>query len=147
MKRLRMFQGTLEQLQALPVPLPETIDRFENELADAQRAVQRIDEQLAEWTGQRETTDRELEKLRLEHDVPTERDLVQARQRRDEGWQLVRETLRDGQPADLRAAEAFVALMAAGGDLAAAFQASQERPTRSPTGCAARPARWRRKPC
>ena len=126
LKKLRLFQGTLEQLQTLPVPLPETIDRFENELADAQRAVQRSDEQLAEWTGQRETTDRELEKLRLEHDVPTEEDLVQARQRRDEGWQLVRETLRDGQPADADAAEAFVAVMAAGGDLAAAFQASQD---------------------
>jgi len=124
--KLRLFRGSLEQLEALPVPASETVDRFESGLSDAMRSGQRIDEQISQWTEQLEATDRELERLRLEHDVPSEDDLIRARQRRDAGWQLIREALRDGQPADPSAVEAFVALSAAGGDLAQAFQASIE---------------------
>jgi uncharacterized protein YhaN len=126
LNKLRLFHGTLEQLETLPVPALETVDRFESGLSDAERAVQRIGEQISQWTEQLETADRELEKLRLEHDVPSEADLVDARQRRDAGWQLVREALRDGQPVDASAVEAFVAAHAVGGDLAQAFQASLE---------------------
>ena len=126
LKRLRLFQGTLSQLQSLPVPLVETVDRFENEMAEAQRSVQQLDQQIAEGTEQKDITERDLEELRREHDVPSEDDLIAARQQRDQGWQMVREVLCDGQAADAKAAEAFITHFAPDRDLADAFQTAQE---------------------
>lgn len=124
--KLRLWSGTLEQLEQLPVPAQETIDRFDHELADAVSLVQRMKERGNELTRQVQKLDRSLERLQLELDVPTEDDLVCARRRRDDGWQLVRQALRDGLPAGDRATVEFIQEFSAGGDLAQAFQASVE---------------------
>ncbi len=125
LKRLRLFQGTLSELQSLPVPLAETVDRFENEMTDAQRSAQHLDQQIAEGNEQKAATERDLETLRREHDVPSEDDLIAARRQRDHGWQLVREALSDGQVSDANAAETFITDFAPDRDLADAFQAAQ----------------------
>jgi uncharacterized protein YhaN len=126
LKRLRLFQGTLSQLQSMPVPLVETVDRFDNAMAESQRSVQQWEQQIAEGAEQRVTTERDMEELRREHDVPSEDDLIAARRQRDQGWQMIREALCDGQAADAKAADAFIAHFAPDRDLADAFQAAQE---------------------
>jgi hypothetical protein len=134
-------------LQTLAVPPPETIDRFESGWTEAQHAVQRIDQQIGQWTGQRETHDRELEQLRLEHDVPSEDDLVRARQRRDQAWQWIRQTLRDGQPSDQRPRS--IHRRNDGRRRSGRSIPGQHGSGRRawPTGCAAKPARSRERPC
>lgn len=84
-----LWAGNLETLESLPMASMETINTFEERLDEAQRVVSQLqaernnlDKTLLEIEGQ-------IEELRLEREVPTEKDLQEARQMRDQGWQLV----------------------------------------------------------
>lgn len=92
-----LWAGNLETLEKLPMPSMETINTFEERLNETQRVVSQLqgerknlDKTLLEIEGQ-------IEELRLEREVPTEKDLEEARQMRDQGWQLVLCTL-EGTP-------------------------------------------------
>ena len=126
LQKLRLWQGTLDDLERLPVPALQTIERFENDMSDVASAVEAIQQRLGEAAGQIQRLDQRLEKLRLEQDVPTEDDLWIARQQRDAGWQLVLRTWRD-DAMDLETETAeFIEQFVPGSDLAHAFQASVE---------------------
>jgi uncharacterized protein YhaN len=124
--RLPLFSKALDDLERLQTPTAETIERFENELADAQQDVRRCREKIDELTAAHQQTQSKLDALRLEGEVPTEADLTKARIRRDAGWELVQHTWRDGAPHESDAAAQFIAEFAAGGDLVQAFRASIE---------------------
>ena len=126
LNKLPLFSGTLEQLEQMRVCVPETIERFENELADASSAAQRIDERVEELTLQIQSLDQHLEALRLEYDVPTEIDLERSRRQRDEGWQRIRHSWHEDLTVGNSAADAFIEQFAPGADLGRAFQASVE---------------------
>ena len=111
--KLRLWSGTLEEVERLAVPAAETVDRFENHLADASAEVERIEQRLDEAARNAAKLDQDLERLRLEHDVPTEDDLLEARRRRDEAWHQVRRAWQEGRPAG----------QLGNGDLAQAFEA------------------------
>jgi uncharacterized protein YhaN len=125
--RLSLWEGSLDDLERLPLPGLETVERFENDLADAAGAVKEIRNRIDEWSRKMQECDRELESLRLESDVPTEEDLLHARHRRDEGWKLVQldwqGTLPDDDPARAEFVREF---SSADADLCAAFRASLE---------------------
>ena len=126
LEKLRLWQGTLEDLERLPVPALTTVERFEDEMSDAGSAINAINQRLAEVTAETQLLDQKLDKLRLGQDVPTEDDLRIARARRDSGWQLVLRSWRDGAT-DLETESAeFIDRFAPAGDLAQAFQASVE---------------------
>ncbi len=89
---LGLWQGPLDQLAGLPVPARESVDRFEKHYREFTAAArqhesesERVAERLAALTGQ-------LAELQLAGSVPTEQELVQARQRRDDRWRLVRQS-------------------------------------------------------
>jgi uncharacterized protein YhaN len=124
--KLRLFSGTLQQLEQLSVPAVETIDRFENELTDSEAAVKRYTDRIDELKQRTQKLDQSLEKLRLEQDVPTEDDLTDARRRREAGWQLVQRAWRDGKSDDESSTVEFIDEFASGGGLSQAFQASVE---------------------
>ncbi len=120
-ERLGLWSGTLEELQKLSVPVPETIDRFERELAAIDQSISGLHKQLRQGNTRRTEIDQQIERLRLEGDVPTEADLAEARRTRDSGWQAV---LRAWQQAEADDAEtdAFLAKFSPGIDLASAYQ-------------------------
>lgn len=124
--RIPLWEGTLEGLERLPVPALETIERFENDLSDADSTLARYDERIEELSGKIRKCNQNLERLRLEHDVPTEEDLTQSRQRRNEGWQLVLRNWNGALPPDDPAVVEFVTEFAPGEDLSAAFPSSLE---------------------
>jgi len=131
LEQLPLFEGTLEKLVKLQVPLIETIDRFEDALAEAERNVCRLEERIEELTAERQDLQNRLDALCLEQDVPTEEDLERARERRDAGWQLVRQAWQAGSPgSDADSGEpavtAFIDEFAPAGDLAAAYHLSVE---------------------
>ncbi len=97
---LSLWQGSAEQLTTLPLPLKETIRAFadrairlEQRDAQLQAGVLEMDRQIAECQ-------RQLEEIRLAGDVPTVEQLTTARQRRENGWQLVRKAWLEGQRSD-----------------------------------------------
>jgi uncharacterized protein YhaN len=83
-------QGTLEELEALPVPGEETLRRFQDgfdTLAARRRA---LAGQLQTVRAELADLERRLEEIRRSGSVPTEEELAEARSRRDGEWLLVR---------------------------------------------------------
>jgi uncharacterized protein YhaN len=91
LRRLPIWSGSLQELEQLPIPAPETIDRLENGL-DGLDDDLRTRRQKCE-TLERECLDldRQLQQLELRQAVPTEEHLEDARRQRDAEWQLVRQ--------------------------------------------------------
>ena len=87
--KLGLWSGPLDILEKLALPAVETIARFDRGLADAQAAIARLQGQLEKARGDAADIGRELERLRLEGEVPSEAELAEARKLRDAGWRLV----------------------------------------------------------
>ena len=126
LKKLRLWDGSLEELEALAVPAIETIERFENDFADAILNETRIEERISRLTDESRELDQALERLRLVHDVPTENDLGQARKIRDEAWQLIRKIWQESLPENDPAVVEFLNSLPDGANLKQAFQSSIE---------------------
>ena len=88
--RLGLWKGPLDKAGHLAVPLPETVNRFDEEfrlLTDKLRQLEIEKETLAkENTALME----QLHHLEVAADVPAEEELRRNRNRRDHGWMLLR---------------------------------------------------------
>ncbi len=90
LKRIGLWSGDLAALMELPLPLSETVQRFENsysKIADERRGLEK----------DRKNDEKELKKARAEikkvayaGEVPSEEELAQTREKREQGWQLLR---------------------------------------------------------
>ncbi len=123
LSRLGQWSGTLDELEKLAVPSLETLQRFEDELAELDQELRSLQKDLKKTTSDRADHDRRLEKLRLEADVPSQSDVAAARRLRDEGWQLVLAAWQQGGPGEQRLA-GFLAHFPSARDLAAAYGAA-----------------------
>jgi uncharacterized protein YhaN len=111
--KLGLWSGSLEVLEQLALPAAETIARFDRSLFDAQAETARLHGQLDKSRGDAADIERELERLRLEGEVPTEGELAEARKFRDAGWRLVLQDWRK-EAIDTAAQRAFLAVPGAG---------------------------------
>ena len=107
-QRLPLWEGDVENLERLPAPSVETVDRFLDESnaldTDAQTLTNRengLNDEIADH-------DRALKALHLAGAVPTEESLLHAREHRDAGWELIRRAWVDGDP-DPRGMEEYAA--------------------------------------
>lgn len=119
-KKLGRWQGELSALAALAVPPPETVDEYEDRLATAweeQKALEKDFEAISQRLLEMESG---LSRMQKQGEVPTESDLQAARDKRDQGWSLVKSAWRTGQAPE---PHAFMAAFAPG-DLAGAYEAS-----------------------
>ncbi len=87
--KLGLWSGSLEVLERLPLPVAETIARFDRDLSDAQAAIARLQGQLEKIGIDAADIGRDLERLRLEGEVPSEAELAEARELREMCWRLV----------------------------------------------------------
>ena len=92
-----IWSGSVEQLEGLPVPSPETIILFEDQTAEAEFTWGRLNKELEKIQRTLDDVERQIHELRLHQEVPSEEDLDQARERRGRGWQLILHTL-EGKP-------------------------------------------------
>ncbi|NQU21312.1 MAG: AAA family ATPase, partial [Candidatus Nealsonbacteria bacterium] len=120
LERLGLWSGTLEECQKLAVPVPETVERFERELSDVDQSISGVEKELRQGETRRTESDQQIERLRLEGDVPTEDDLAEARRTRDSLWQAVLRAWQQ-EEADTAETAAFLAKFSPGLDLAAAY--------------------------
>ena len=115
------WSGTPDELEALAVPLPETVTRFESNLQAAENLVHKLDSEYAKEEEEISELEIRIREQALQHEVPTEEDLREARRRREAGWLLIRRSWldRDDDPAG---SEAFIAALAPGRTLAEAYE-------------------------
>jgi len=95
----------LEDLERLPIPPKETLDRFEDAFKAFNAEKSHLDQHVNTLQGEMGDLDRDLDELRLAGAVPSEPELTQARATRDQLWNLVLRTWIDR---DARAFEADV---------------------------------------
>lgn len=118
---LPLWQGTLEQLEALAVPQLETISRFTSHF-------NQLDQRRTSQQNELTRTDEEIRKhegaiadLRHGGQVPSEADVGLTRTRRDEGWRLVRRAWLDAEDVTTEA-QSLVGELAPGGRLPEAYE-------------------------
>jgi len=100
LNRHPLWSGSLEELETLPCPSRENIDRFEKQFNTSTRQIERLqaDSDLnAEELGKIDT---ELRMMEIAHDIPTEENLITARARRDTGWHLIRRKIEGNDPTE-----------------------------------------------
>lgn len=118
LQRLGLWTGSLQQVGETALPLAETVDLFDQELRF-------LDEEMARCraeTQRIETEEQAMERdmLEIEHGghVPSSAELLACRQRRDQGWGLIRDQWLEG-----RDVEELRRLYAGDQDLPAAYEA------------------------
>ena len=90
LKRLGLWSGNLEQLLELPLPLQETLRRYEGDF-------DQIDKEKQQLAKERDKAETELQVVLTDSkeiayvgSVPSEKDLDDSRQRRQEGWHIIK---------------------------------------------------------
>ncbi len=83
LQKQRLWRGDLEILEKLPIPSPETIDEFEKRFAETESSMRKHQEEIDELEQTLLQLNGQIEKLKLEREVPTEGDLSQARSGRE----------------------------------------------------------------
>jgi uncharacterized protein YhaN len=120
------WTSSAEALGRLAVPLLASLDQFDSRIEETARQQRSIAERIAQEDHAIRELESRLQSLELERDVPTEEILLAARQRRDEGWQLVRAAWLDQTPAS-EVQEAFIVEFAPSPTLASAYELSVAR--------------------
>lgn len=93
---LGLWTGELFELERLPVPPPETVDRFERVIEEGLRAFETSRERAAETERALSEAEEKIQSLELGGPVPMESDLEAARAHRELGWSLVRRAWLEG---------------------------------------------------
>ncbi len=89
---LGLWQGRLEEVDLLRLPLPETVDRMDQEWAAVETAATRVTSRRNETVAELRRIQLELETARLAGSFPTEQELAVLRQKRNHGWRLIKQS-------------------------------------------------------
>jgi uncharacterized protein YhaN len=87
---LGLWRGALEDVNALPVPSAETVDRSDEALRLLDDQVRRLADERSRIAAENLLVEHTLASTRLAGAVPTEGELLEQRVRRDRGWALVK---------------------------------------------------------
>ena len=123
LRQLRLWSGTLEELEQIAIPVDETIDRFDHDLTDSAAQLEALNRRRTEVDGDRQDLIERLEQLEATREILTLESLTAARREREQGWQLLLEVWRSGKPDSVRM-EGFVRRFAPANELAEAYDRS-----------------------
>ena len=94
---LGLWTRTLSDLVRAPLPGEETLQRFSDAFQAIEDEQRGLEDSIAEALEEQRRMQESLQALRLAGEVPTERELQTARDRRDQGWRLLRRQWIDGE--------------------------------------------------
>ena len=94
---LGLWSGPLEKAGGLPVPLRETLNRFEKELDSVEEKIKQVNEEKVKLEANSREISTQLREITGAGPVPTEEDLFQIRSRRDSVWQMLRRQWVEGK--------------------------------------------------
>lgn len=93
--QLPLWSGTLDQIETLSVPSPETVLRFGKEFEGLKKNRDQINDAVAKLDDDIATAEKGLRTIELDADVPTEQELRTARAQRDALWNRVATYVQD----------------------------------------------------
>ena len=126
-EKLPLWDGAPEDIESLPVPSLETIERFDADLSKPANELSSIQQRISDCQQEAQQLDSQIESQRRQQDVPTEEDLTAARQRRDTGWQLVQQSFSDAANERSDDVAAFINESPGAQNLLRAYEAGVER--------------------
>ena len=97
LKKLGLRAGALEELESLPIPLDDTVDRFDKSFNDLESRSNRIKDRLTTEEEGKIEIESKLGEIRLSGTVPSEEDLNETRGRREKGWMLIKRAWLDSE--------------------------------------------------
>jgi len=118
-----LWAGSIEEIEGLRIPSLETIDEFDDRTDKAERTAAELKSESKRLHGAQAEIEQQIEQLQLEQEVPTEEDLQDLRDAREQGWQLVRSTIK-GDPVPNEEVQDFIRRFQPAITLADAFEAS-----------------------
>ena len=124
--RQALWTGPLEQVDSLPLPSTETIDRFDRQLDAVGRRVEQLQSQKQKVQEEINGVQADLQSMDFAHTVPTESDLIDVRTLRDKGWRIIRGTL-SGDLVSASEQDAFCREVRSEASLTDAFEWSLQR--------------------
>lgn len=101
-EQLPLWTGALDQLVLLPIPTEATIDRFKNEIEDAQSRMNLLKTQREHELQKCKRLRRDLSELEKNHRIPSLGELAESRAHRDSGLDLMLSRLAGEQPDEVR---------------------------------------------
>ena len=125
--RLGLWTGTPDELEALPIPPAETLERFRDTFATLGERRRSVDEQEKAAAGELADVDRALDEIRRAGAVPTEDDLRAARGQRDREWRVVRRAWVAGEEVPAGQADVFEQTVQESDDLADRLRREADR--------------------
>ena len=123
LRKQSLWSGTLDDLETLALPSQEAINQYETLFARSQEQIDRVRAEKREREEKLSEIQAQIDALQIAQRVPSEEDLIQARQRRDRGWVIVRRALEGGLAADEETGR-FVKSFPPAGSLVEAYEAS-----------------------
>jgi uncharacterized protein YhaN len=96
---LPLFDGSIDDLERLAVPIAPTVARFVEAHDDLDMRERDLSAQEARLADELAGHEQALDAFESAGAVPSETDLAAARTHREEGWRLVRQTLENGDEA------------------------------------------------
>lgn len=118
LSRLGLWTGSLEQLEALPVPSEETLERFREGLAAVEDRRRTLQEQRRTAAAELADVDRDLDEIRRSGGVPTEEELRAARERRNREWTVLRRAWLTGEKVPSGQSDVYERMVGEADDLA-----------------------------
>jgi len=97
LKRIGINCEDLNSFMELPLPLPETIQRFEKEYSDFAEEHRELKKERRKSTKELKFVTAEIKKVESAGSIPSEKDLTLSREKREQGWSLLRQQWLDGK--------------------------------------------------
>lgn len=94
--RLPMWSGGIDELRRRSIPTAEIVDSFAKQFDSNARSIERFDEEIQRLKDELARASEELHALTLHQDVPSEEQLVNARNLRDRAMETVEHAARSG---------------------------------------------------
>lgn len=121
LERLGLSHLDSAGLEALPIPTLETIHLYEDRFDAAERRIAETAKERGQTIEEIRRSETRLQARQMAQAVPSEADLEAVRDRRDQGWALIRMQLEGGSPDDAAISD-YQALSPQAESLASAFE-------------------------
>lgn len=98
LKRLPLYDGDMNQFETIKVPQDKTIDKFDAEFDSMMKKRDSLSKQKETIENKIRMLQAELKAFEISGNIPSESDLLEARQRRQKGWDLILKDWIYGKP-------------------------------------------------